>query len=63
MRDSRLNQVLALLDDSRCLLVDLVDDAVPGTSLRELNQVDAARQSINVAIEHVRYATDPEPAA
>lgn len=64
MRDSRLQQAMALLDDARELLVDLVDEGPKdGATLRDFNQLDSARLSINIAIQHVQYATDPEPAA
>ena len=64
MRDSRLKQCKALLDDARALLVDIVDDGPIGEStIRDFNWIDAGRQFINSAIQYVQYATDPETAA
>ena len=64
MRDSRLKQVTALLDDARELLLDIVDEGPKeSATVRDFNQIDSARLSINVAIQHVQYATDPETAA
>lgn len=64
MRDSRLQQVTALLDDARCLLVDIVDEGpTQDANLRDFNNLDASRQFINSAITYVQYATDPETAA
>ena len=63
MQDSRLNQVVALLDDARCLLVDIVDDGPGNGNVRDFNNIDAARQFINSAASYVSYAIDPEGVA
>lgn len=62
MIDSRLKQVLALLDDSRCLLVDIVEDGpATGALMRDFNQIDAARIFINSALVYVQAAEDVVP--
>lgn len=51
MDDTRLTQVLALLDDARSLLADITEDSPP---TRDANRVDAARQFIDAAIKYVQ---------
>lgn len=63
MKDTRLNQTLALLDDARTLLINIVDDGPLAGNLRDYNNIDASRQFINSAIQYVQYAMDPETAA
>jgi hypothetical protein len=55
MRDTRLAQVTALLDDARSLLVDIVDDG-PGVPEVDANRIDAARQFINSALTYIQAA-------
>ena len=62
MKDSRLTQVTALLDDARELLVDIVDELpLDGRNAREVNNIDAARQFINASIVHVQAADSNHP--
>ena len=57
MKDSRLRQTTALLDDARSILVELVDQAPIGdATVKDFNHVDAARQFINSAIVHIQLA-------
>ena len=58
MIDSRLNQVAALVDDARSLLVDIVDERTVGDSLRDMNYIDSARQFLNSALVYVQKADD-----
>lgn len=52
--DSRFNEVLALLDEARTILVDVVDERPLTATLRDFNSIDAARQFINAAIPYVQ---------
>lgn len=68
MRDTRLRQVTALLDDARCLLIDLIDEGPTGdATVKDFNNIDAARQFINSATVYVQQAdsehTPPQGAA
>ena len=57
MKDTRLQQAIALLDDARCLIVDIVDEG-PSTdkTIRDFNNLDAARQFINSGIVYIQAA-------
>lgn len=62
MKDSRLTQVQALLDDARSLLIDIVDEGpTVDASVRDFNNIDAARQFINSAIPYVQAADSTRP--
>lgn len=62
MKDSRLSQITALLDDARSLLVDIVDEKpYDSASLRDFNSIDDARQFINAAITYVQAADSGHP--
>jgi hypothetical protein len=62
VNDTRLNQVTALLDDARGLLVDLVDEGPSDRgSVKDFNNIDAARQFINSAITYVQAASTVVP--
>lgn len=62
MKDSRLTQVTALLDDAREILVDLVDEGpAEDRTVRDFNHIDAARLSINSAIVQVQSADSNHP--
>jgi hypothetical protein len=61
VRDSRLRQVQALLDDARCLLVDIVDERPAGADLKDFNNIDASCQFINSAIVYVQKAETHTP--
>lgn len=66
MRDSRLRQVTAALDEARTIIVDIVDSRPVSADLRDFNSLDAARQFINSAIVYTQAADDthtPDPAA
>jgi hypothetical protein len=52
--DTRLVQALALLDDARTLLVELVDERPSTASLRDYTSLDTARQAINTAIPEIQ---------
>lgn len=52
--DTRLTQALALLDDARTLLVELVDERPRTASLRDYTSLDTARQAINTAIPEIQ---------
>jgi hypothetical protein len=55
--DSRLKQAMALLDDARTLLVDIVDTGpATGPMLKDFNNLDAARQFINSSIVYIQAA-------
>jgi fructose-1,6-bisphosphatase len=60
--DSRLKQITALLDDARCLIVDLVDEGpFDDRTLKDFNNLDAARQFINHGIVYVQAADSTHP--
>ncbi len=52
--DTRLVQALALLDDARTLLVELVDERPASASLRDYTSLDTARQALNDAIPEIQ---------
>lgn len=60
MKDSRLRQATALLDDARHLLVDIVDERPTDANLRDFNQLDSARQFINAALINIQTAETQE---
>jgi hypothetical protein len=51
VNDTRLNQVLALLDDARCILADIHDE---GMSEQNANRLDAAAGFISSAVPYIR---------
>lgn len=55
MNEPKLGEALALLDDARCLLIDVVDGN-PKAPMSDLNQIDSARLFINASIIHVQKA-------
>ena len=58
MNDTRLLQVVSLLDDARDLLVEIVDEGPQDDrSVRDFNNIDAARQFINSASVYVSQAS------
>lgn len=57
MNEPKLGEALALLDDARCLLIDVVDGN-PKAPLADLNNLDAARQFINSAIPYIQLAQE-----
>lgn len=62
MIDSRLSQVIALIDDARSLLVDIVDEGPSDSaSVRDFNAIDAARQFLNSAGVYVEQADSSRP--
>jgi hypothetical protein len=60
MRDVRLKQAQALLDDARTLLIDVVDERPADANLKDYNAIDAARQFINSAIPYLQSADDTQ---
>lgn len=60
MNDSRLRQAAALLDDSRCLLIDIVDERPAGSNPRDFNNIDSARIFINSALSYIQAAETQE---
>lgn len=58
--DTRLNEALAILDDARALLVDLVDERPLTADVRDYNNLDAARQFLNSAVPYIQ-AVMPAP--
>lgn len=56
MRDSRLRQISALIDDARGLLIDIVDSRPSDANLRDFNALDASRQFLNSAVVYVQQA-------
>lgn len=59
MNDTRLGRALALLDDARSLLVDIVDEGpTEEASLRDFNNIDSARIFINSAIPYIQAAQE-----
>lgn len=58
--DTRLNEALAILDDARALLVDLVDERPLTATLKDYNNIDAARQFLNGAVPYIQ-AVMPAP--
>lgn len=62
MIDSRLAQVIALIDDARTLLVDIVDEGPSdSSSVKDFNAIDAARQFLNSAGVYVEQADSSSP--
>jgi hypothetical protein len=62
VKDSRLPQVAALIDDARTIIVDIVDEKPYDTaSLRDFNSLDAARQFLNSALVYVQSADSSHP--
>lgn len=58
--DTRLNEAIAILDDARALLVDLVDERPATATLKDYNNIDAARQFLNGAVPYIQ-AVMPAP--
>ncbi len=56
--ERRLREVLADLDDARSGVVDVVDHTLTSSPKAVLNQLDAARVAINVAISHIHTAQE-----
>ena len=62
MKDTRLRQITAMLDDCRTLIVDIVDEKPYDTaSLKDFNCLDASRQFINSAICYIQSADSSHP--
>lgn len=55
MNDTRIQQTNALIDDARTILAELSEELPQG---RDLNQVDAARCALNVALRHLATLTE-----
>lgn len=53
-RDSRLTQALALLDDTRTLLAEVVNEG--GWSQQDVNRLTAARAFVNSAVPYIQKA-------
>lgn len=61
MRDSRLRQAAALLDDARTLLIDVVDERPVGADPADYNNIDSARIFINSALPYIQAAEGVTP--
>lgn len=57
MRDSRIKQICALIDDARCLVADIMDEA--GVSTVDYNNLAAARQFLNSALGYADACDTP----
>lgn len=62
MRDTRITQALALVDDARCLLAELLDEGMDiNVSLRERNHIHSARVFANGAIDQLNAVVRRSP--